>query len=206
MATTLDFYFEFSSPYGYLASTQIEALAMETGMNLQWHPILLGPMFKAMGSGPLTQIPMKGAYALHDFKRSALLAGIPYSQPDPFPIATVGAARATLYALAHHPQKAPALIKALYHAYFAEGRRIDEVDVVLQIAAECGLDRAAVAEGMASEPIKAALKKEVDDAMAKGVFGSPFMLIGDEPFWGFDRFDHIRKWLALQADAKLAHP
>lgn len=196
MASTLDFYFEFSSPYGYMAATQIESLAAETGLELRWHPILLGPMFKVMNSAPLTQIPLKGEYALRDFDRSASLAGIPYTQPDPFPITTVAAARAVVYALQHHADAAPRLVKALYGAYFADGRRIDQAETVLDIVGEQGLDRAEFEAGISSEPVKAALKKEVEDAMARGVFGSPFMLVDDEPFWGFDRFDHIRKWVA----------
>src|SRR3546814_6861230 len=98
MSANFDFYFDFSSPYGYLASTQIEALAAEFGRQVDWHPILLGPMFKTMGSAPLTEIPLKGEYAKHDFERSARLFDIPYSQPETFPISTVAAARAMLYA------------------------------------------------------------------------------------------------------------
>jgi len=196
MASTLDFYFEFSSPYGYMAATQIEALAAETGLALSWHPILLGPMFKAMGSAPLIQIPLKGEYALRDFARCAKLAGIPYSQPEPFPIATVAAARAAIHARDQHADKATGLIKALYHAYFADGRLISEAEVVLDVVSEQGFDRAEFEAAIGSEPVKTALKKEIEDAMARGVFGSPFMLVDDEPFWGFDRFDHIRKWVA----------
>lgn len=196
MASTLDFYFEFSSPYGYMAATQIEALAAETGLALSWHPILLGPMFKAMGSAPLIQIPLKGEYALRDFARCAKLAGIPYSQPEPFPIATVAAARAAIHARDQHADKAAGLIKALYHAYFANGRLISEAEVVLDVVSEQGFDRAEFEAAIGSEPVKTALKKEIEDAMARGVFGSPFMLVDDEPFWGFDRFDHIRKWVA----------
>lgn len=201
MADTLDFYFEFSSPYGYLASTQIEALAAETGLQLRWHPILLGPMFKAMGSAPLTHVPLKGDYALRDFRRSAMLAGIPYVQPDPFPVATVAAARAALHALKRHPGQAAGFIKALYRAYFVDGRRIDQADVVLEVAAESGLDAAEVADAIGSDAVKTALKTEVEDAIARGVFGSPFMLVGDEPFWGFDRFDHVRKWVSSRRPA-----
>lgn len=198
MASTIDFYFEFSSPYGYLASMQIEALAAETGLTLRWHPILMGPMFKVVGSAPFTEIPLKGDYALRDFARSAELADLPYTQPDPFPIATVAAARAALYVRDNKPEAAPRLIKDLYQAYFVEGRPIDQVDVVLDVAEQAGLNRDEIQAGISSDPIKAALRKEVEDAMSRGVFGSPFMLVGDEPFWGFDRFDHIRKWLALQ--------
>ena len=204
MPSTLDFYFEFSSPYGYLASTQIESLAQELGVDVQWHPILLGPMFKKMGSAPLTHIPLKGEYALRDFRRSAELAGVPYNQPQNFPIATVAAARAVLYARQQHPNTVPTLVKAPYAAYFVDGRAIDQADTVLEVAKEVGLDGAAVESALQSDDIKAALRQEVDTALERGVFGSPFMLIGDEPFWGFDRFDQIRKWWATQTQQALS--
>ncbi len=195
MTANFDFYFDFSSPYGYLASTQIEALAAEFDRRVDWHPILLGPLFKAMGSAPLTEIPLKGKYALHDFERSARLSGIPYSQPKEFPIGTVAAARAVLYLQRDTPEKAVEFAKRLYRGYFAEGRNISEPDTVLALAAEEGIDAAELANGIAQEETKNLLKKAVSDAMERGVFGSPFVFVDGEPFWGFDRFDHIRKWL-----------
>src|SRR5690606_38433404 len=119
MAEPIDFYFEFSSPYGYFASTQIEALAAEFNRQVRWRPILLGPMFQTTGSAPLTEVPVKGDYARHDFARTARLFNIPYQQPDPFPIGTVHAARAVLYLQQQGSSKATELIKQLYHAYFA---------------------------------------------------------------------------------------
>lgn len=195
MQASLDFYFEYSSPYGYFASTRIEELAARFDRQIRWHPILLGPMFKLMGSAPLTEIPLKGAYARHDFQRTARLFDIPYTQPEPFPIATVSAARATLYAREHCPVLLAPLVKKLYAAFFAQGRPINQSDVVLEIAEETGLDRAEVAQALGSEAIKAQLKAEVDQAVERGVFGSPFVLVDGEPFWGFDRFDHIERWL-----------
>ena len=199
MTQPVDFYFDFSSPYGYMASTQIEALAGELGREVHWRPILLGPMFKAMGSAPLTEIPLKGDYARHDFARSALLSGIAYTHPDKFPIGTVAAARAVLYMQQQDPIQAVDLIKALYAAYFVEGRDIGDAQVVLDVAQARGLDRAALAQGIAQESIKNQLKEQVQQAMARGVFGSPFVIIDGEPFWGFDRFGHIRAWAQRQA-------
>lgn len=195
MTANFDFYFDFSSPYGYLASTQIEALAAEFGRQVNWHPILLGPIFKAMGSAPLIDTPIKGTYALRDFERSAELFGIPYSQPKIFPINTVTAARAVLYLHQGAPEKASDFAKRLYQAYFAEEQNIGEPETILALAAETGLDVADLADGMAQETTKNLLKKTVADAMERGVFGSPFIIVDNEPFWGFDRFEHIRKWL-----------
>ncbi|NYT85598.1 2-hydroxychromene-2-carboxylate isomerase [Pollutimonas harenae] len=195
MADHIDFYFEFSSPYGYFASTQIEALAAEFQRQVKWHPILLGPMFQATGSAPLVDIPVKGQYSLHDMSRTAELFNIPFKQPDPFPIATVSAARAVLYLQKKNAGQASELAKRLYHAYFAEGRNIGKTEVTLAVAEEVGLSAAELQDGIAQDDIKAQLKQEVNDAMARGVFGSPFMIVDGESFWGFDRFDHIRRWL-----------
>lgn len=202
MANPIDFYFEFSSPYGYFASTRIEALAAEFNRQVRWRPILLGPMFQATGSAPLTDIPVKGQYARHDFKRTAKLFDIPYRQPDPFPIGTVSAARAVLYVQQQDKDKAAELSKRLYRAYFAEGQNINQTEVVLANAEQLGIDAGELENGIAQESIKALLKKEVGDAMARGVFGSPFLFIDNEPFWGFDRFDHVRKWLHASDSAR----
>lgn len=199
MSKTLDFYFEYSSPYGYFASTGIEALAARHDLTIRWHPILLGPMFKAMGSAPLVNIPLKGEYSRRDFQRTAKLFGIPYTHPDPFPIATVSAARATLYAREQHPEKLATLVGKLYAGFFAQGRAINETSVVLDICAESGLNRSAAESALAEDSLKALLKSEVDHALSQGVFGSPFLIIDNEPFWGFDRFDHIEKWLQTTA-------
>src|SRR5690606_37574100 len=131
MSAHIDFYFEFSSPYGYFASTQIEALATELQRRVRWHPILLGPMFQATGSAPLVDIPVKGPYSRHDMQRTAKLFNIPFNQPDPFPIATVSAARAVLYVQQKNADKAAELAKRLYHAYFVEGQNISKTEVTL---------------------------------------------------------------------------
>ncbi|NYT59672.1 2-hydroxychromene-2-carboxylate isomerase [Alcaligenaceae bacterium] len=199
MTDPIDFYFEFSSPYGYFASTQIESLAAEFNRQVCWRPILLGPMFQATGSAPLVDIPVKGQYAVHDIERTARLFNIPYRHPEPFPIGTVSAARAVLYVQQQDSALATRLAKRLYHAYFAEGQNIGKTEVVLAVAGQAGLPVAELEAGIAQDDIKALLKQQVNDAMARGVFGSPFMIVDGESFWGFDRFDHIRRWLQQQA-------
>ncbi|RTZ42562.1 2-hydroxychromene-2-carboxylate isomerase [Candidimonas sp. SYP-B2681] len=199
MTDHMDFYFDFSSPYGYFASTKIEALAAEFNRKVKWKPILLGPMFKAAGSAPLTEVPLKGDYSRHDFQRTADLFDIPYQQPDPFPIGTVHAARALLYMLQIDERLAVKFAHRTFRAYFVEQKNIGEAGIVLELAEQTGIDTAELAAGMVREDIKALLKAEVDAAMARGVFGSPFIFVDDEPFWGFDRFDYIRKWLRKTA-------
>jgi 2-hydroxychromene-2-carboxylate isomerase len=124
-----------------------------------------------------------------------MLHNIPYVQPQPFPIGTVSAARAVIYLKQHDSANVADFIKAAYRAYFAEGRNISETETVLAIADSLGIDARKLAGGIAQDDIKQRLKQEIDAAMARGVFGSPFMFVDGEPFWGFDRFDHIRRWL-----------
>src|SRR5262252_3324553 len=87
MPDPIEFYFGFSSPYGYLASTRIDALAEKHGRAVTWRPFLLGAAFKATGQQPLVEQPLRGPYHRRDFARSARLAGVPFRLPEPFPFA-----------------------------------------------------------------------------------------------------------------------
>jgi 2-hydroxychromene-2-carboxylate isomerase len=196
MSAPIDFYFDFSSPYGYFGAMRIEALAQQYGRAVHWHPMLLGVVFKTTGVQPLPQVPIKGAYALRDFERTARLHKIAYRTPDTFPIPTQLAARAMLWIEQEEgATKASEFAKAAYRAYFAEGRAITDPDVIAAIAVSVGVDGAAVVDGAASAQIKERLKLQVEAALARGVFGSPFVIVDGEPFWGFDRFDQIEAWL-----------
>jgi 2-hydroxychromene-2-carboxylate isomerase len=90
----IDFYFDFSSPYGYIAAAKIDALAAKHGRGVNWRPMLLGAAMKVTGGAPLPQIPLKGVYAKRDFVRSAQFHGVPFRIPSSFPISTIAAVRA----------------------------------------------------------------------------------------------------------------
>lgn len=196
MAGDIDFYFDFSSPYGYFAATRIETLAGQYGRGVNWHPVLLGVVFKTTGSMPLPMVPLKGDYSLHDFERSARFHGIPYKRPDPFPLSTQAAARAMLWVRnVHGNDKAVEFAKLVYRAYFIDGVNIGEPAAIAQIGAGIGIDPTALAEGLNSAPIKDQLKAGVEQSIARGVFGSPFMIVDGESFWGFDRFDQLEALL-----------
>lgn len=196
MASAIDFYFDFSSPYGYFAAMRIEALAARYGRSVDWHPILLGVVFQTTGGAPLPAVPLKGPYALHDFERTARFLDIPFTLPAAFPLATQAAARAMLWVQGHHgAEYAATFAKAVYRAYFAEGVHIGEPRNVAQIGADVGLDAHALAEGMDSFPIREQLRAEIRLAMTRGVFGSPFVIIDGEPFWGFDRVEQMEALL-----------
>jgi len=192
----LDFWFDFSSPYGYLLSEKIDALAARYGRKVRWHPILLGIVFKTTGSAPLTlQNPAKAAYSLHDFARSARFMGIPFRQPSQFPLATQNAARAYYWLHDQDCSLARQFAHATFRALYVDDRDISSPDTVLNIAENIGVNRASLAAALQSPEIKTKLKDEVDLAIQAGVFGSPHVVIDGEAFFGADRLPQIEKWL-----------
>ena len=196
MPAPIDFYFDFSSPYGYLASRRIDALAAAHGRKVTWRPILLGVAFKATGGAPLPSIPIKGAYAMRDFLRSARFHGIPYHQPTTFPVSTISAVRTFYWLQDRDGAKAVELAKALYNAYFTEDVDISKPENVARIAGKLGVSGEDLATAVNDQAVKDRTKKEVDAAVAHGVFGSPYVIVDGEPFWGMDRLDQVERWLA----------
>jgi 2-hydroxychromene-2-carboxylate isomerase len=196
MPAPIDFYFDFSSPYGYLASRKIDALAATHARTVNWRPILLGAAFKVTGAAPLPQLPLKGAYSMRDFLRSARFHGIPYRQPNPFPVSTIAAARAFYWLEERDPAKAVELAKALYNAYFTENLDISKPENVIQAATRLGVNAEELGAALNDPAVKERTRIEVDAAIAKGVFGSPYIVVDGEPFWGMDRLEQIDRWLA----------
>jgi len=196
MANAVDFYFDFSSPYGYLASERIDDIAARHGRTVEWHPMLLGVVFKQTGMQPLTQIPLKGEYAARDFARTARMLKIPFAMPSTFPIPSQAPARIVLWLKdTQGAAAAKAYVRAAYRKFFVDGVDISAPATAAAIAAELGHDRDAAAAAIEDPKYKAALKSEVEGAIARGVFGSPFFVVDGEPFWGADRLPMLEEWL-----------
>jgi 2-hydroxychromene-2-carboxylate isomerase len=196
VSAAIEFWFDFSSPYGYLAAQKIDALAAKHGRIVDWRPLLLGAVFKQVGTAPLTMVPLKGDYSKRDFNRSARFHGLAeFRMPEPFPIPTQAAARMFHWQKAHDPRRAVALALALYHAYFRDPVDISQPAAAAAVAAGAGFDGAAARAAVDDPAYKESLRRDVDAALAKGVFGSPFVFVDGEPFWGLDRFDQVERWL-----------
>lgn len=192
---TIDFYFEFASPYGYLASTRIETLAERHGRTVAWYPIMLGAAFKETGARPLAHMPLKGPYLRRDVPRFARLLGVPFKEPPIMPANSLAASRAFVWLAPDDAGLAKELAKAVFHAHWGEGRDISEAGQVADIAGSLGIDRAALLEAVAEPRIKDRLKEQTQAAIERGVFGSPFIIVDGEPFWGADRLDQVERWL-----------
>lgn len=196
MPNPIDFYFDFSSPYGYFASQKIESLASKFGREVKWRPFLLGVAFKVTGGAPLPSIPIKGAYHLRDVRRTATYLGLTYHHPSVFPIPSVSACRAFYWLDAQDSKRAKSLASALYRAYFIDDVDISSADNVIVVCARFGLNADEVRAGIGDQAVKDRTKTEVDRAISIGAFGSPYIVVDGEPFWGSDRLGQIEKWLA----------
>ena len=195
MAQPIGFYFDYSSPYGYIAALKIDDLAARYGRSVIWKPILLGAVFKVTGGKPLPTLPLKGEYSKIDIARSARFHDLPFRFPSKFPIAGQAPSRAFYWVNERDPALARKLARALYQAYFVDDRDISSPEITADVAASLGLNRDELLAAIGSDAIKDKLKNEVEAAIARGIFGSPYFIIDGEPFWGADRLDQIERWL-----------
>ena len=195
MAEPILFYFDFTSPYSYLASERIDALADRFGRKVQWRPVLLGGIFKALGTVSLVKQSGQAEYSVRDFARSARFLGVPYVPPANFPVSTVAPARAYYWLHGQDCSLARRFAHEVFRAYFAAGRDIADAAVVLELAIKVGADGTALAAGMSDPAIKDRLRTETDAAIEQGVFGAPWIVVDNEPFWGADRLPQIERWL-----------
>ena len=195
-AAPIAFYFDFSSPYSYIASEWIEALAARHGRIVQWHAMLLGATFQVTEIKSPVSYPLKREYSMRDFERSARFAGVPLKMPEKFPIATQNAAR--IFWWLHDSVRSARAVDWARHglrALFARGVDLSDNAALLDLCREFGLD-AAQAEAAWNDPQRKARLKAVNDAaIAAGVFGAPFFVVDGEPFWGNDRRAQIERWL-----------
>src|SRR5689334_7083408 len=193
---SIDFYFDFSSPYSYIASEWIGALAARHGRTVAWKAILLGVTFQAAELKSPVSHPLKREYSMVDFERSARFSGVPLKMPAKFPIPTQNAARVFWWLLASRgDESARGWAHHGLRAYFARGVDLSDPAALKALAGEFGLD-ADEAERTWNDPAwKARLKAENDSAVTRGVFGAPFFFVDGEPFWGNDRRPQIERWL-----------
>lgn len=198
MPAPLVFHFDFISPYGYLASLEVEQLAARHGRGVDWRPMLLGvAVLKVMGLKPLLDTPLKGDYVRRDVLREARRRGLRLGRDLAAPVGNpLPAARAFYWVRKHRPEHQAALVHALYHAYWGEGRDLSTPDAVAAVRLPGGLQPQELTEGAASEEAATLLRNAVSEATAAGIFGSPTIVVDGEPFWGSDRLGEVDEWLA----------
>jgi 2-hydroxychromene-2-carboxylate isomerase len=194
----IDFYFDFLSSYGYFASLRIEELAARHGRTVRWHSMLLGvSVMKTMGLKPLLETPLKSDYVLRDTARYMRRHGLQLKRrlTDPF-MDPRAAARGFYWVRRNLPGQEAAFAHAAFDAYWREGHDLGSPAAVAALAPAVGAQPAQMLEGIESDTARSDLRDAVAASLARGVFGSPFFIVDDEPFWGSDRLELLDQWLS----------
>ncbi len=190
----VDLYWDFSSPFAYLGATQAAALASKTGATVRWKPMFLGGLFRTIG---MADVPLatfsaaKQRYLGQDIHRWAAYWGVPFRFPSRFPTNSVRALRVYL---ALPVDRQDAYRDAVFRAYWADDRDITDDAVLAACAGDEAIAKDALARADSAE-IKLQLRTLTDEAAARGVFGVPTWIVGDDLIWGQDRLELVESAL-----------
>lgn len=193
----IDFYFDFTSPYAYLGSTQIDALAARHKYSVIWRPFLIGATFKTTGRKALIQHPMVWEYTQKDVMRAARLQGQAFNLPPKFPILSVKPSRLFYFLQDRDNNQVAAkqFAAAVYQAYFVDQKDVTDSRVLGEISVPFGLESNAIDEIVKSSEMKERFKSEVNAAIERKVFGAPTFIVDGEMFWGVDHLAQLEHWL-----------
>ena len=198
MTRTLEFYFDYGSPYSYLADTQVEAIARRAGATLARKPMLLGGVFKATGNHSPAEMPQKSQWSGFDMPMWARHYGVPFQRNPFFPVNTLalmrGAAAAQIDGLfeRYHP--------AIYRAMWVDGRNLNDINEIAEVLTAAGLDAETFGKRIQDQDVKDRLKATTDEAVARGVFGAPTSFVDNMMFFGNDRLPFVE--MALKGELK----
>jgi 2-hydroxychromene-2-carboxylate isomerase len=185
----LDFYFDCSSPWTYLAFSQIGDVAKRAGAEINWKPILVGGVFNAVNQSVYEQranpVPVKAAYYIKDLQDWAEYCGLKIGMPPVFPVRAILPMRSVL--VAQEEEKLVEFADAVFAAYWGDLKDISQEDVIVEICRTVGLDGAHVLARAKDDDIKQRLIQNTDELISRGGFGSPTMFIGDDMYFGNDR-------------------
>lgn len=198
MKPPIEFWFDFISPFGYLASLRIDDLAARHGRTVEWRPLLLGvTVLKVMGLPPVLKTPLKGAYVLRQIARYRRRHGIALARdPAAEPMNPLPAGRLLAWLRVQAPASATAVARGIFDAYWSRGLAMDDAAALRAVAIERGADAALVDAGLADPSAALLLRSEVAAAVAAGAFGSPFVIVDGEPFFGLDSLEQVDDWLS----------
>jgi 2-hydroxychromene-2-carboxylate isomerase len=191
----IEFWYEFASTYSYPAAMRIERLAADAGVALRWRPFLLGPILKQQGlnDSPFNIFAVKGRYMWRDLERVCAAEGVPLALPPVrFPQNGLKAARLAL--IGESEGWTPAFTRAAFAANYAEQMDISDDATLRTILLALGVDADAAMAAANTQENKDALKRQTEEAAARGLFGAPSFTVRDELFWGNDRLEATLAW------------
>jgi 2-hydroxychromene-2-carboxylate isomerase len=185
MARQIEFFYDYLSPFSYLADTQLPTIAQRTGAEIVYRPIMLGAIFKATGNASPISIPAKAGYILAELQRWAKRYGVPMQMNPYFPFSTIRVLRAAIAAQLHG--RFPAFHSAAFRAIWEQGEDLSKEEALRRLLKGAEIDPALI-EGA---DIKNRLRANVDDAVSRGAFGAPTFFVNGEMLWGNDRLEFV---------------
>jgi 2-hydroxychromene-2-carboxylate isomerase len=194
MTPRVRFYFDYESPNAFLAWTQLPKLAERYGAALDLVPVLYAGLLDAHGQRGPGEMPAKGRWMGKNVLRKAALLGIPLVLPEFFPFNPLLALRVSILPLEDNDRRS--VIDALFRAVWVRALHVSEAPVVTTLLDELGLSGVSLVAQARTPEVKARLRQQTDEAIARGVFGVPTMEVGDELFWGYDDFLYLERFLA----------
>jgi len=195
MTRRVEFFFDYGSPYSYLADAALPGLAARRGVEIAHRPMLLGGVFKATGNrSPAAEpIAAKRAYGAAALPRTADLLGVPFAWNPHFPVDTLRLMR--LAVAAQREGVFEAFHRAVFPAFWAEGRDLGDPAVVAEVLDAAGLDAAKLADHAGRDDARRALRATTDEAVTRGAFGAPTFFVDDAVFFGVDHLPHLERFL-----------
>ena len=191
----IEFFFDCSSPWTYLAFHNLRPMATEFDTPIVWRPILVGGVFNSVNPSVYAQrdnpVPAKRDYMRKDLKDWARAAQLTiHMPPTVFPVNSVKAMRGCVWL--GQQEQAPVFAAAVFEAYWGRDEDISQDAVLERVCASCGIDVQAMREAIATPEIKDRLKANADELIRRGGFGSPTMFLGDDMYFGNDRLPLLR--------------
>ena len=186
----LEFWFDFASPYSWLAAMRVEPLAAQTHRKVAYRPFLLGPVFQAIhgtSDSPFNRNAPRLSYLWLDVQREAARQGLELRRPTAFPRTSVLAARVAL--LGESEPWIGAFVRGIFTANFARDEAIGEREVVARVLTEVAPDSLHLLEQASAPETKEALRARTSEAHARGVFGAPTFFLDGQLHWGNDRLN-----------------
>jgi len=189
----IELYFDFVSPYAYLAWTQRNALAARVGRDVEPIPILFAGILAALGTKGPAEVPARRAYVFKDALRAAQRAGVRLVPPQAHPFNPLIALR--IAGLGLEPALRTRIIDALFTAAWADGGSIDTAERISEVLARHGIEAAPLLAAAAEPEAKDRLRRRTEEAIARGAFGVPTLFVDGELFFGFDAFPEIEAYV-----------
>ncbi len=189
----VEYFFDYVSPFAYLADTQLRALAERSGAEIVYRPFFLAGVMQAAKITPPINSPNKGAYMMTDIRRWVERYRVPLNPNPHFPVNTLHAMRAAVAAIGD--QRFGDFHRAMFSGVWVEGKNLADEEVLRGAIDAVGLDGAAILARSKQAEVKDALRRNSDEAVERGAFGAPTFFIGEEMFWGNDRLDFVEEAL-----------